>query len=217
MIRPATDVFSDWAATARDAGMQLHHAAAVEEMLAAVYAVLEAADGFAAIDAGCGNGWTVRRLRESRGCRAATGVDGSAGMIAKARALDPQGDYVLADLSIWSPPEPVDLVVSMEVIYYLEDPVVLLRRIASSWLRPGGCAVFGIDHYVENEPSLGWPADLHVHMTTWTEARWQSALEEAGFMLVRAWRAAAKPGEAGTLAMLAKTSGREKDRQHQDG
>ena len=204
MTRPATDVFSDWAATDRDAGMQLHHASAVGEMLAAAYAVLEPADGFAAIDAGCGNGWTVRRLRETGGCRAATGVDGSAGMIAKARALDPKGDYVLADLVTWSPPEPVDLVVSMEVIYYMEDPVALLRNIVSSWLRPGGCAVFGIDHYVENEPSLSWPSDLHVRMTTWPEARWRNALEEAGFTLLRAWRAAAKPGEAGTLAMLAK-------------
>jgi predicted TPR repeat methyltransferase len=123
-------------------------------------------------------------------------------MIAKARSLDPPGSYVIADLSTWQPPERVDLVVSMEVLYYLEDPAAMLRRIATRWLKPGGHAVFGIDHYQENEPSLRWPTGIGVRMTTWPEARWLSALDEAGFTRIRAWRAAARPGEAGTLAML---------------
>jgi len=139
-------------------------------------------------------------------------------MIDRALSLDPAGNYVLADLMKWSPTERVDLVVSMEVIYYMKDPVALLRRIATSWLRPGGCAVFGIDHYRENESSLCWPADLNVHMTTWSEARWMTALEDAGFTLVRVWRAATHPGEAGTLAMLARTPGPGSDNPtHQDG
>jgi SAM-dependent methyltransferase len=200
--RPAPEVFTEWAARGRDVGMEHHHAAAVDEMLAAAVGALGDARGFTAIDAGCGNGWTVRRLRASSGCLAATGVDASAGMIAKARALDPPGRYVLADLSTWQPPERVDLVVSMEVLYYLDDPAALLRRIATRWLKPGGCAVFGIDHYLENEPSLHWPAAIGVRMTTWPEARWLFALDEAGFTRVRAWHAAARPGEAGTLAML---------------
>ena len=58
-------------------------------------------------------------------------------MIVKARALDPLGRYLIVDLLTWQPPERVDLVVSMEVLYYLDDPVVLLRRIATTWLKPG--------------------------------------------------------------------------------
>jgi SAM-dependent methyltransferase len=201
-VRPANEVFTEWAAKDRDVGMQNHHKAAVDEMLAAAFAELDTTRGFTAIDAGCGNGWIVRQLQNSPGCVAAAGVDGSAGMIAKARAIDPPGNYVLADLSTWQPSEPVDLVISMEVIYYLQDPVALLRRIASSWLRPGGVGIFGIDHYQENKASLGWPAGVGVHMTTWPEARWLSALEEAGFTVIRTWRADARPGEAGTLAML---------------
>ena len=200
----ADEVFTRWAASGRDEGMQRHHTPAVEEMLAAAFSALGAVGAFTAIDAGCGNGWTVRRLRAAPGCRNATGVDASAGMIEKARALDPDGHYVRADLTTWRPEEPVDLVVSMEVLYYFDDPVALLRRIATHWLKPGGVAVLGIDHYKENEPSLSWPADLRTRMKTWPEARWLSALEEAGFTVLRAWHADAGPGKAGTLAMLAR-------------
>ena len=206
-LRPANEVFTEWAVADRDIVMQNNHAAAVDEMLAAANDALGNTHGYTAIDAGCGNGWIVRRLRSSERCREATGVDGSAGMIAKARALDPLGRYLIGDLLTWQPLERVDLVVSMEVLYYLDDPVALLRRIATAWLKPGGYGVFGIDHYEENEPSLRWPSGIGVRMTTWPEARWISALEEGGFTRVRTWRAAAHPGEAGTLAMLVKAPG----------
>lgn len=205
--RGAAEVFTEWAATNRDVGMEVGHAAAVEEMLTAAYGALDGDRTFAAVDAGCGNGWIVRRLRHGLRCRLAVGVDGSAGMIAKARALDPAGTYFIADLMIWQPPEPVDLVVSMEVLYYVEDPVALLRRIATLWLKRGGFAVIGIDHYEENTPSLGWPEYVGTRMTTWPEARWLAAFEEAGFVLLRAWRAAPGPDWGGTLAMLAQTRG----------
>jgi trans-aconitate methyltransferase len=204
-IRPATDVFSEWAETDRDLGMERHHAAAVDELLAAAFAAMNHQTDWTAIDAGCGNGWIVRRLRDTPGCRAATGVDGSAGMIQKAHAIDPAGDYVLADLMTWQPPQRVDLVVSMEVLYYFDDPIALLKRIATIWLKPGGHAVFGIDHYRENTPSLTWPDDVGVRMTTWSQTDWLAALEAAGFTPTRNWRAAAAEGEAGTLAMLVKT------------
>jgi hypothetical protein len=42
-----------------------------------------------------------------------------------------------------------------------------------------------------------------IRMTTWPEARWLSAVEDAGLTRLRAWRAAVKSsGDAGTLAML---------------
>ena len=206
--RPVNEVFSRWAAAGWDTEMEQNHARAVEEMLAAALAARGDVGPFTAIDAGCGNGWVVRRLRACDACLAATGVDVSAGMIAKARSIDPKGDYDLADLLEWTPPEPVDLVHSMEVLYYLEDPVALLRRIRADWLRPGGWAVFGVDYYTENPASLAWPAELGVRVTTWSEARWRAALLEAGFTDVRVWRAAAVAGAPGTLAMLARAAGR---------
>ena len=206
--RPPNEVFTEWAADGRDVGMEVGHAAAVDEMLAAALSMPGMAAGFTAVDAGCGNGWLVRKLRAAPGCRAATGVDGSAGMIARARALDPAGSYEIGQLMSWQPAEPVDLVVSMEVLYYLDDPVALLRRIAATWLKPGGYACIGIDHYQENEESLGWPQFVGTRMATWPEAQWLQGLEQAGLTCVRHWRAAPHPGWAGTLVMLARASAR---------
>lgn len=202
-VRPATEVFSAWAAAGWDQNMAATHAPAVRELLDAAMSALVGAAGVTAIDIGCGNGWVVRTLRKHPACRAVTGVDGSAAMIAKARSLDPEGDYVLADLSHWRPLERVNLVHGMEVLYYLDDPVAFLRRICDEWLEPGGVVVLGIDHYAENEPSLVWPGRLRVRMVTWTEAAWRAALRAAGFSEVRLWRVASK-GEAGTLAMMAR-------------
>ena len=199
--RPASEVFSRWAAAGWDAEMAQNHAPAVEEMLAAALAARGDAGPFTAVDAGCGNGWVVRRLRAHPACRAVTGVDGSAGMIARARSIDPEGDYRLADMRDWMPPERVDLVHSMEALYYLDDPVALLRRIRREWLKPGGWAIFGVDHYAENAASLAWVEDVGAPLVTWPEARWRGALDEAGFTEVRIWRAAGTPG---TLAMLAR-------------
>jgi SAM-dependent methyltransferase len=202
--RPVNEVFSQWAAAGWDTEMEQNHARAVEEMLAAALAARGEAGVFTAVDAGCGNGWVVRRLRALDTCLAVTGVDVSAGMIAKARSIDPKGDYLLADLLDWTPSEPVDLVHSMEVLYYLDDPAALLRRIRAEWLRPGGWAIIGLDHYAENPASLAWAAGVGVRMTTWSEARWLDALIEAGFTELRAWHAGSAGGSPGTLAMLAR-------------
>ena len=118
--------------------MQRGHAPAVEEMLARALPTLDHPSGFTAIDAGCGNGWVVRILDAVPRCTHAIGIDGARGMIEKARRLDPKGTYLLDDLSSWDPTEPVDLVHSMEVLYYLEDPSAFLERLVSTWLRPGG-------------------------------------------------------------------------------
>ena len=77
--------------------MEEGHAPAVEEMLEAALGALGRDRLFTAVDAGCGNGWIVRRLRKAPGCQSATGVDGSAGMIAKARAIDPAGQNATPD------------------------------------------------------------------------------------------------------------------------
>jgi ubiquinone/menaquinone biosynthesis C-methylase UbiE/uncharacterized protein YbaR (Trm112 family) len=201
--RPATEVFSAWAAAGWDQGMAETHAPAVREMLEAAMSGLHGTTKVKAIDIGCGNGWVTRMLRKHSACLSVTGVDGSAAMIAKARSLDPEGDYVLADLSQWSPSERVNLVHGMEVVYYLADPVAFLRRVCGEWLEPGGVLILGVDHYAENEPSLVWPGRLGVRMTTWPESAWRACLLEAGFSEVRLWRAASQGG-AGTLAMLAR-------------
>ncbi|MEP6942657.1 MAG: methyltransferase domain-containing protein [Betaproteobacteria bacterium] len=200
--RSSNEKFSQWAATGRDEQMARNHAPAVTEMLDAAFAARGVAEHFSLVDAGCGNGWVVRLARDRQNCRAATGVDHSAAMIAKARAIDPDGDYVLANLLEWEPRQRVDLVHSMEVLYYFEDPLSFLKLVRTRWLRVGGWAVIGIDHYQENAASLAWPRALGVRMTTWPESQWRAAMEEAGFTRLRTWRAAASSDSTGTLVML---------------
>ena len=202
-LRPATEVFSAWAAAGLDGEMARVHAPAVREMVQAAMSALAGTGDVRAIDVGCGNGWVVRMLRKHPVCRAASGVDGSAEMIAKARSLDPEGDYVLADIVKWTPAARVNLVHAMEVIYYLDDPIAFLRRVRCEWLEPGGVVILGVDHYAENEASLAWPESLGVRMTTLSEADWHAGLCAAGFSDVRVWRAGSNGG-AGTLAMLAR-------------
>ena len=123
-LRPATDLFSEWADVGRDEGMERGHAASVEVMLERLL------DGwnrpFTAVDIGCGNGWVVRRLAAHQHCTQAVGVDGAPSMIAKAHAVDPEGNYVEAMLPDWKPDDAVDLVHTMECLYYLNDPLGFL-------------------------------------------------------------------------------------------
>jgi SAM-dependent methyltransferase len=194
-VRPAVDVFSDWATEGRDAGMERGHAAAVSEMLAfGLTRTAALGRGFRAIDVGCGNGWVVRQLAAVPFCSHAEGVDGAPGMIEKAKRVDPEGHYHHAMLPDWTPEGRFDLLVSMEVLYYLHDPAAMLATFRNTWLEPGGWAVVGVDHYAEHEDSLDWPEKVGVHMTTMTEAQWLEAWTEAGFEAIETWRAAGDPG-----------------------
>ena len=180
------------------------HREAVDHMLS--YALQEQPESWTAIDAGCGNGWVVRRLRAMQACRGAVGIDGAAEMIDKARRVDPAGDYVHAELMDWAPRTPVDLVHSMEVLYYFKDPGAVLAHMAHRWLKPGGRLIVGIDHYQDNPPSLNWAAENGIaFMTTLSEQQWVQLLVDAGLVDVRSWRFNAKDPWAGTLVLTGHT------------
>ena len=72
-MRPATEVFSEWAQLGKDVGMETGHAPAVKEILEAAIEQFEGRD-FTAIDAGCGNGWVVRLLNGMPNCTQAMGA-----------------------------------------------------------------------------------------------------------------------------------------------
>jgi trans-aconitate methyltransferase len=202
-MRDATDVFSEWAGKGKDEGMERGHAASVEEMLDLALATNDLSQRpFTAIDIGCGNGWVVRKLQELENCQAAGGVDGSISMIEKARSIDPEGDYSIAKLPQWQPNNPVDFIHSMEFLYYLNDPISMIKIIHDNWLKSGGVFVAGVDHYSENEDSLDWPDALDVHMTTLSQQQWHEAMENAGFINVKITKTGVRDGFIGTLTML---------------
>ncbi|MCS5533240.1 MAG: class I SAM-dependent methyltransferase, partial [Candidatus Poseidoniaceae archaeon] len=201
-MRDATDVFSEWAGKGKDEGMERGHAASVEEMLDLALETNNLSQRpFTAIDIGCGNGWVVRKLQGIENCQSAEGVDGSTSMIEKARSIDPKGNYSIAKLPQWQPNNPVDFIHSMEFLYYLNDPISMIKIIHDNWLKNGGVFVAGVDHYSENEDSLDWPAALDVHMTTLSQQQWYEAMENAGFVNVKITKTGVRDGFIGTLTM----------------
>ncbi len=202
--RQPVEVFDEWALRGKDVGMETGHAAAVDEMLAvALSEVASLGQEFTAIDAGCGNGWVVRNLRQMPFCTHVCGVDGAATMISKAKEIDPVGDYHHADLMQWSPKERVNLVHSMEVFYYLKDTAALLAKV-NDWLVEGGYLVFGVDRYFENPQSHDWDQQVGCFMALHSEEEWTKLVVGAGFSILKRWRAAPRSSEgwSGTLAFL---------------
>ena len=100
------------------------HQQAVDHMLGMV---INNQNPFSFLDAGCGNGWVVRQVAKHPQCVSAGGVDGAQQMIDKAQTYDSKNHYTCADLDTWIPSSPVDIVHSMEVVYYLKDPYAFLE------------------------------------------------------------------------------------------
>ena len=97
----ATELFSKWAKNGKDKGMAEAHRSAVNQILDKT--IGQKTSNFNFIDAGCGNGWVVRKVRNMPYCSSALGVDGAAAMIQNAKSSDPNGEYYLEDLLSWSP------------------------------------------------------------------------------------------------------------------
>ncbi len=199
MKRIPTTVFSEWAEIGRDERMAKGHEVAVNNMLD--YA-LKKQENFSFIDAGCGNGWVVRLVKALKGCLSATGVDGAQMMIEKALSIDPAGAYQHADLSNWSPNRKVNIVHSMEVVYYLSNPKAFIANVYKNWLKKDGRLIVGLDFYKENTVSHSWPEDCGVSiMQLLPEATWIGFFKEAGFSNVQSWRVDEKENWAGTLVL----------------
>src|SRR5258707_14734827 len=91
-------------------------------------------------DLGCGAGNVTRFIAERWPAARIVGVDGSAEMLAKARADLPQIEWQQADLAAWRPERPADLIYSNAAPDRIEDhPPGFLALFKS--LAPGG--VFG--------------------------------------------------------------------------
>lgn len=199
MKKTPIEVFSQWAKDGRDHGMENNHRASVENMLD--YSTNKITD-FTFIDAGCGNGWVVRKVASMPQCKVATGIDGSQEMIEKAKKNDPVNDYFCDDLMRWNPKDKVDLVHSMEVFYYFKEPEQLIKKIYSDWLKNGARLIIGLDFYFENKVSHSWPEDCGIAtMQLYTEKTWIEFFKKSGFKEVTTWRVGEKEGWAGTLIL----------------
>ena len=130
-IKSAINVFDSWAHLGKDKGMDKGHAASVDRM----FEIL--ADKFSnnkinsALDLGCGNGWLLRKINSKFPKITRMGIDGSGSMINKAKEIDPRTEYQCIDINNWIPNRKFDLIMSMEVMYYLKNPIGIINSIVN--------------------------------------------------------------------------------------
>tara|TARA_B100001059_G_C17747049_1_gene534961 strand:+ start:389 stop:1009 length:621 start_codon:yes stop_codon:yes gene_type:complete len=201
-MKDAVAVFNEWAELDKDLGMEKGHADAVTEMLD--FALKERHrinNNFTFLDLGCGNGWVVRKVIENPLCINASGIDGAPQMIANAIKRGDGEEYILANIDEHEPAQRYDLIHSMEVLYYLEDPASILTKIEDSWLNVGGRLIVGIDLYFENIDSHSWEKKVGTKMLMLKQAEWVDIFERAGFCNVQFWRSNQTQKWAGTLIL----------------
>jgi len=204
-MKDAVAVFNEWAELDKDVGMEKGHADAVTEMLDfALKARHRINNNFTFLDLGCGNGWVVRKVVDDPLCINAFGIDGAPQMIANARKRGGSEEYILANIDEHEPTQQYDLIHSMEVLYYLENPVAILKKIANSWLNEGGRLIVGIDLYHENIDSHSWEDKVGTRMLMFKEREWINFFRQAGFHDVTSWRANSSQDWAGTLVLTGK-------------
>ena len=204
-MRKATDVFGEWAEKGKDIGMEKGHATAVDEMV--TFALKERkkiGKNFSFLDLGCGNGWVVRNVSNDSLCNRAVGIDGAKQMIANAESRGGVTEYIFANINSFSSPEKYDVIHSMEVLYYLEDPSNIIKKISDSWLNDGGRLIVGLDHYYENKDSHSWEEDVGTPMLMLKAKEWVRIFEMAGLEEVESWHANKRADWVGTLVITGK-------------
>lgn len=91
----------------------------------------------AIVDLGCGTGQHAALLKRRHPDARVIGLDSSAAMLAQARALGADVEWVQADLATWSPDGPLDLIFANASLQWLPEHEALLRRL-TGLLAPGG-------------------------------------------------------------------------------
>lgn len=93
------------------------------------------------IDLGCGNGAVAADLRKRWPDRTLRGVDGSAAMLAKAKASGHYDVLDRADVAEWAPATPPALIFSNALLHWLPDHDLLMPRLAAMLTKGGVLAV----------------------------------------------------------------------------
>jgi SAM-dependent methyltransferase len=146
--------------------------------------------------------WGVRMVGDHPLCSKAIGIDGSSSMIEKAISIDNKNTYKCEEIINWIPDEKVDVIFSMEVFYYVNNPIKLIDHVVKNWLKPTGRLIIGIDYYKENKPSESWPLDCGISiMTRLSEKEWSDGFIKSGLVNVLTWREGQKDKWGGTLIL----------------
>lgn len=198
-MKSPVETFSNWVRNGKDDGMEKNHFESVSKMFKLI---INSKEKFSLIDAGCGNGWAVRYISKHPNCKFAFGVDGSEMMIEKAKKLDSNNEYFIGDLLKWKPKNKVDAVISMEVMYYFENPIIVLKNIFNNWLNQEGRFVMGIDFYYENPDCHDWQEKTGVTIMNLMKIKeWERLFIETGFGKVKKYQFCKSGHWKGTLVL----------------
>ena len=197
----AINLFNKWVELGKDDGMEVNHTPSVDYMFNLIPKKILKSN-FTFLDVGCGNGWVVKKTSSMKECVSAVGIDGSENMIKKAISKDMKSRYLQMDLNnLNAYADSFDIVFSMEVFYYLKHPQITINHIFNHLLNKNGCFIMGVDHYLENKPSLKWPIDLNVHMWTYSILQWKALFRSAGFKNIIIEQFGQKNDWSGTLVL----------------
>jgi 2-polyprenyl-3-methyl-5-hydroxy-6-metoxy-1,4-benzoquinol methylase len=204
-MQKPTEIFGKWAEEGKDVGMEKGHATSVKDMLD--FALQERTNigkNFSFLDLGCGNGWVARKISKNSLCAKAVGIDGAEQMINNAKKIGGQVNYILADINSYISPIKFDLIHSMEVLYYLDDPASKVKSLCDHWLEEQGRLIIGIDHYYENLDSHSWEEKVGTPMLMLKEAEWLDIFHESGLSDMKSWRSNQSKDWSGTLVLTGK-------------
>ena len=196
--------FNNWAIQNKDEGMEKGHTSSVNKMfeiISSESSVIKKSFNF--LDLGCGNGWVVRKVLNNKNCNYALGIDGAPEMIKKAKSIDKKGDYINTDIEYWSFNKSYDIIFSMETFYYFSSLDSILKNTYNN-LNENGMIIIGVDHYLENKPSLRWDKEFNLSLNTLSIDEWVSKFKINGFKDVHYIIHDKKEDWNGTLILYAK-------------
>lgn len=176
-------LFNSWAGTERGERMAFGH----DPLLQPLKTDWNWEQVEAVLDLGCGNGRALSLVQAWGGKRLA-GLDVSDKMIVEAKKNVPTADLRVGNIEAlpWAD-DSFSHVLSVEALYYLEDPTEGLAEIRRV-LKTEGCLAIMIEFFAENEASHVWAKNLPTAMVIWSEAEWVTALKKAGFSNAKASR-----------------------------
>ena len=199
-MKHPTEVFDEWAISGKDKGMETSHSASVSEILDYALARLNTDNNqFTFLDIGCGNGWVANQLAEKENCTLSVGIDGATNMILNANKRQSKAKFFLKDINNFDFENKFDLIFSMEVLYYLENPSKVIKKLYDM-LHPNGRFIMGIDHYFENKECHVWQDKVGTRMHLFQENEWIDFFKNASFKNIFSWRANSNDW-AGTLVI----------------
>jgi SAM-dependent methyltransferase len=176
--------FNQWAEAGRGEEMEDHHLPIALPALE----MMRIEPREAILDLGCGSGWLCRRLARLAPEGRVVGIDLSAEMVRRARALSaayPNLNFLegAAD-KIPCRDGAFSRLISIESAYYWPDPGESIREIFRV-LAANGSAWILINYYLENPHSHQWGSVAKVRMRLLSAEEWAALFREAGFVRVR--------------------------------